>query len=192
MKKFSKEISLFLALALVLALANGCGNKGTNQTSTDVSTEASAESSVAESTEESSVEESSEEESSEKESSVEESSVEESSEEPSEETETGDVVIMGEGSTTFYFKVITADQETTSFQINTDETTVGAALLAVGLIEGEESEYGLYVKTVNGVTADYNVDGTYWAFYINDEYAMTGVDSTDVNEGDTYTFAVEK
>ena len=59
------------------------------------------------------------------------------------------------------------------------------------LIEGETTEYGLYVKTVNGVTADYDVDQTYWAFYINGEYAMTGVDATDVEAGQTYEFRVE-
>lgn len=50
----------------------------------------------------------------------------------------------------------------------------------------------LYVKTVNGITADYDTDQTYWAFYVNGEYASTGVDSTPVNEGDTYEFKVEK
>ena len=56
----------------------------------------------------------------------------------------------------------------------------------------EEGDYGLYVKTVNGVTADYDVDQTYWAFYINGEYASTGVDATSVTAGDTYSFKVEK
>ena len=48
------------------------------------------------------------------------------------------------------------------------------------------------MKTVNGVTADYDKDGTYWAFYINGEYAMSGVDTTAVEEGATYAFKVEK
>ena len=59
------------------------------------------------------------------------------------------------------------------------------------MIEGDESEYGLYVKTVNGITADYDADGVYWAFYINDEYAQTGVDSTPITEGDRYAFRIE-
>ena len=58
--------------------------------------------------------------------------------------------------------------------------------------EGEDGQYGLYVKTVNGITADYDVDGTYWAFYINGEYAMSGVDVTDIAAGSTYAFKVEK
>ena len=69
---------------------------------------------------------------------------------------------------------------------------VGAALLKLGVIAGEASEYGLYVKPVNGATADYDADGTYWGLYINGEYAMTGVDATTLEAGATYAFRVEK
>ena len=61
----------------------------------------------------------------------------------------------------------------------------------MGLIAGEDSDYGLYVKTVNGVTVDYDTDGKYWAFYVDGEYAATGVDSTDITAGATYTFKAE-
>lgn len=102
-----------------------------------------------------------------------------------------DVTVMGEGATVFNFVVVDKDGNETTFEIHTDKTTVGDALLDVELIAGDTSEYGLYVKTVNGITADYDVDGTYWAFYINGEMAMSGVDTTDVVEGDTYSFKVE-
>lgn len=102
-----------------------------------------------------------------------------------------DAVVVGEGETTFGFTVVDKDGNTTVYEVHTDKTTVGEALLELELIAGDESEYGLYVKTVNGITADYNVDGTYWAFYIGDEYAMTGVDSTDIVAGESYTFKVE-
>ena len=48
------------------------------------------------------------------------------------------------------------------------------------------------MKTVNGITADYDVDQTYWAFYIDGEYAQTSVDMTAVNDGSVYKLAVEK
>ena len=102
------------------------------------------------------------------------------------------VIVLGEGNTKFMFVVIDADGNETDFEIHTDKETVGDALLEENLIAGDDSEYGLYVKTVNGITADYDADQTYWAFYINDEYAATGVDSTPVTEGDTYSFKVEK
>ena len=99
--------------------------------------------------------------------------------------------VRGEGATAFTFKVVYKDGKTDTFEIHTDEKTVGDALVKVGLIEGEVGDYGLYVKTVNGVTADYNVDGTYWAFYIDGAYASSGVDSTDVTAGAEYAFKVE-
>ena len=101
-------------------------------------------------------------------------------------------IILGEGSVKFTFIVVDADGNETNFVVSTDKETVGDALLELNLIEGEEGDYGLYVKTVNGITADYDTDHTYWAFYVNGEYSNTGVDSTPVNEGDTYEFKVEK
>ena len=91
------------------------------------------------------------------------------------------------------FTVITTDLEgvETTFEISTDKKTVGEALVEEGLIEGHDTEYGMYVDTVNGITLDWDTDGKYWAFYINGEYAMTGVDSTEVEEGATYTFKAE-
>lgn len=103
----------------------------------------------------------------------------------------GGTVSMGEGETSFLFNVVDPDGKESNFEIHTDEKTVGAALLSLGLIAGEDSEFGLYVKTVNGVTVDYDKDGKYWAFYVDGEYAATGVDSTDITAGATYTFKAE-
>ena len=93
---------------------------------------------------------------------------------------------------TFTLKVVDLEGNETVEIIKTKKWTVGAALLAEGIITGEEGQYGLYIKTVNGITADYDVDQTYWAFYIGDEYAMTGVDKTDITDGATYTLKIEK
>lgn len=98
---------------------------------------------------------------------------------------------VGTGDKEFTFTVVDAEGKETVFEVKTDKTTVGEALVDEGLIAGEESEYGLYVKTVNGITVDYDTDGKYWAFYVNDEYATSGVDSTDIVEGDSYAFKVE-
>lgn len=100
--------------------------------------------------------------------------------------------VLGEGANQFLFTVVDKDGNETRFEIHTDKEIVGDALLELELIAGDESEYGLYVKTVNGITADYDVDQTYWAFYINGEYATSGVDTTAIEEGTTYTFKVEK
>ena len=84
------------------------------------------------------------------------------------------------------------DGNETNFEIHTDKEIVGEALLDLELIAGDEGEFGLYVKTVNGITADYDVDQTYWAFYVDGEYAMSGVDATTIEDGMTYAFKVEK
>ena len=99
---------------------------------------------------------------------------------------------LGEGKTQFNFIVVDKDGKETAFDIHTDKTTVGDALLELGLIEGEEGAYGLFVKQVNGIIADYDVDKTYWAFYVNGEYALKGVDLTEITEGETYSFKVQK
>lgn len=91
----------------------------------------------------------------------------------------------------FTFTVVDDKGESTYFTLTSEEETVGAALLAEGLIEGEESQYGLYVKTVNGLTADYDKDGHYWAFYIGEDYASTGVDQTPLEDGGSYAFQYE-
>ncbi len=103
-----------------------------------------------------------------------------------------EVIQMGEGSTSFAFTVTDKEGTETAFEIHTDKTTVGEALLELGLIEGDVGDYGLYVKKVNGITADYDTDGTYWAFYVDGEYATSGVDLTNITEGASYAFKVEK
>ena len=103
-----------------------------------------------------------------------------------------DVKNVGEGNTKFDFAVIDKDGKETKFVVSTDKATVGEALLDNGLIAGEDSEYGLYVKTVNGITLDYNTDGMYWAFYVNGEYATSGVDTTEIKSGESYMFKADK
>lgn len=103
-----------------------------------------------------------------------------------------DATVLGKGETKFTFTVTDLEGNKTVFEINTDKKTVGEALLELELIAGDDSEYGLYVKTVNGTTLDYDKDGAYWAFYTNGEYAIKGVDSTDIVPGENYELRAEK
>lgn len=98
---------------------------------------------------------------------------------------------FGEGAKTVTVEVKVEEQMVT-FTINTDKTTVGEALIEHGLVAGDEGAYGLYVKKVNGITADYDIDQSYWAFYINGEMAMTGVDATDIDETAIYKLEYTK
>ena len=98
---------------------------------------------------------------------------------------------FGKGEKTVTVEVAVEEQLVT-FTIHTDKDTVGAALLEHGLIDGEQGAYGLYIKVVNGMTADYDIDQSYWAFYVNGEYGMSGVDMTDIDESAVYRLAYTK
>ena len=99
---------------------------------------------------------------------------------------------IGQGERAFMFSVTGKDGETKSFLVSTDAKTVGQALLDLGLIEGEDGPYGLFVKKVNGERADYDKDKVYWAFYVDGEYATSSVDKTEIEEGKVYAFKVMK
>ncbi len=58
--------------------------------------------------------------------------------------------------------------------------------------EGSESAYGLMISHVNGLRADYQQDGAYWAIYVNGAYGEYGADSQPVADGDTFTFEYTK
>lgn len=99
--------------------------------------------------------------------------------------------ILGNGEKTLTVKVKAEDKEIT-FTVKTDKLTVGDALAEHSVIEGEPGAYGLYIKKVNGITADYDTDMAYWAFYENGEYAMSGVDATNINESTVYSLEYTK
>ena len=95
---------------------------------------------------------------------------------------------IGEGSVVFRFEVTDNTDTVTAWNIRTEETTVGAALLEAGLVDGDVSAFGLFVTEVNGLTADYNADQSWWAFYIDGEMSITGVDTTDIEPDKVYAF----
>ena len=95
------------------------------------------------------------------------------------------------GETSFVFTVVTADGAKKVFNISTDKKIVGDALKEHNLIEGDEGQFGLYVKTVDSITYDYDKDSKYWAFYVDGEYAAKGVDKTEIKKGSTYMFKAE-
>ena len=92
----------------------------------------------------------------------------------------------------FTFEIVYPDGKTESCTIQSEAATVGEALMELGLIEGEDGPYGLYVKNVNGVELDYDTHGMYCAFYVNGEYGMSGCELTEIEDGATYAFRAEK
>lgn len=92
---------------------------------------------------------------------------------------------LGDGAKTVLVEVLAMDKSVT-FTIHSDEETVGAAMLEHQLIEGEQGAYGLYVKKVNGITADYDKDQSYWGFNKNGEGMMSGVDGAVFEDGEHF------
>lgn len=98
---------------------------------------------------------------------------------------------FGKGAKTVEVEVKVEEQSVT-FTIHTDKEMLGDALLEHGLLEGEEGPYGLYVKKVNGMLADYDVNQHYWSLCKDGEYMMTGVDSTPIADGEHYEIVYAK
>ncbi|MDR0222522.1 MAG: DUF4430 domain-containing protein [Oscillospiraceae bacterium] len=96
---------------------------------------------------------------------------------------------VGEGETVFRFEVTDGEENVFAWSVSTGETAVGAALFGAGLIKYDDS--GM-VAEVNGLTADWDADQAYWAFYVNGEYAVKGVDETDIEPDKTYAFVYTK
>ncbi len=102
-----------------------------------------------------------------------------------------DSEVMGRGEKSFTFSVTDTEGNTVTCTVRTDKNTVGQALTELNLIAGELGPYGLYVKTVTGITLDFDRDGKYWAFYEGDSSAAQGVDSTNIVNGASYSMKVQ-
>ena len=92
-----------------------------------------------------------------------------------------------EGMKSFTVTVVHKDGTRKEFFYTSDKEYLGAALQETGLLEGEEGPYGLMISTVDGELADWNVDQGYWALYIGEEYATTGIDTTPIHNGDVFS-----
>ena len=81
--------------------------------------------------------------------------------------------------------VVHGDESQKEFAINTSSENLRGALEEQKLVEGSDSEYGLYVITVDGETAD-EAAQQWWCFTKGGEKLMTGVDDTMIADGDQY------
>lgn len=98
------------------------------------------------------------------------------------------------GSKKIEIDVVNDAGETEIYNVKTDAEFLRQAMEETKKLtfSGEESEYGMMVTEVNGVTADYNVDQSYWAFYVNDEYCNYGIDEQPVADGDVFRIEYTK
>ena len=96
-----------------------------------------------------------------------------------------------EGSKNVTLSVVSENGDSTAYETKTDALVLQelmAELKDEGFTYGgAESEYGLMVDTINGVRADYTLDGAYWSFYVNDSYCNYGISEQPVNDGDAFS-----
>ena len=90
-----------------------------------------------------------------------------------------------QGAKAFTVTVIHADGAEKVFNYRTDAETLGAFLETEGLISSEGADQGMF-HTVDGEKADWNVNQSYWAVYLGEEYAMTGIYDTPIADGAAY------
>lgn len=88
-------------------------------------------------------------------------------------------------STTVTVTVVHGDGSSKDFTVKTDKEMLGEALTDEKLVDGEDGPYGLFIKTVDGETAD-DAKQEWWCLTKGGESVETGVDSTPVEDGATY------
>ena len=81
---------------------------------------------------------------------------------------------------------VEAGEKSVTFTVNTDKENLADALLEHKLVEGEDSQYGLYIKKVNGISADYNTDGYWWSLNQNGAALSTGASDTKIAGGEAF------
>lgn len=87
-------------------------------------------------------------------------------------------------------EVFHGDGTENDFTFQTRAENLRQACEEQGLIAGTESEYGLYVLTVDGETAD-ETEQQWWCVTKNGEMTEYGVDETMIQDGEQYEFTLK-
>ena len=81
--------------------------------------------------------------------------------------------------------VVHADQSSKDFVYQTDEAYLGAVIEAEGLVEGTDGDYGLFITSVDGETADDSKE-QWWCITKGGESVNTSADQTPIENGDQF------
>ncbi len=90
-----------------------------------------------------------------------------------------------QGSKAITVTVVHSDGKSVDFTYKTDAETLGEVLYAAELIQAEGVDSGMF-NIVDGEKADWNENQSYWALYEGTEYAMEGVDTLLIQDGDSF------
>ena len=92
-----------------------------------------------------------------------------------------------EGEKSFTVEVVHGDGSKKTFTYQTDVEYLGDLLLEEGLIRGDSSQFGLFIKMVDGEEAIFETNGAYWALYEGEDYAQQGIDETPILDGSEFS-----
>lgn len=81
--------------------------------------------------------------------------------------------------------VVHGDGSSKEIEFRTDAEYLGDALTEQKLVEGDEGEFGLFIRSVDGETADISRD-QWWNITKGGEMLMTGADMTPIQDGDAF------
>ena len=90
-----------------------------------------------------------------------------------------------EGPMTVAFDVVVNGETTQTHVGETEADNLGDFLRESGVVEGEDSEYGMFITTVDGVKADESKN-QWWCVTKAGQAVQTGVDSTPIADGDKF------
>ena len=88
-----------------------------------------------------------------------------------------------EGAKSVTIEFVDDKGESKEYSVKTDALYLADAMTEAGITYEAE---GTYVNTINGITADYDKDMSYWGFYLNGEYCNYGIFEQPVADGDSF------
>ena len=87
--------------------------------------------------------------------------------------------------TSFTLVIVHGDGSEKTLNITSEETYLARALIAEGVLTDEGIETGMYF-TVDGETASWEINQSYWALYVDGDYAVYGMNDTKLVAGAVY------
>lgn len=91
----------------------------------------------------------------------------------------------GAGEKTFSLTIVHSDGTTKELTLSSSEEFLAPALRAEGILTDDGVESGMYL-IVDGETASWEENMAYWGFYVNEDYAVAGMNDTPIEEGAAY------
>ncbi len=97
-----------------------------------------------------------------------------------------------QGGKSITISVVYQDGAREDHKLTTHSKYLRGAAESVLKIQGEKTQYGYTVSSINGKKADMAAGKAYWAIYVNGKYGKYSIDRQPVSDGDAFVFRYEK